>query len=546
MKKLRIIMAVTVILTLTACGIDGSQTQTGDGSMSAPVTAVLVSGAASDYVIIRPAEPDEYEFNAAILLRDGIREACGVTLEIKADLIIAGTGYAETPHEILIGNVNRGVMTEVYAGFKYTGDYTAGVRGDKIVIAGNTPGATYRAAEAFAAQYLTGDTPELILSDENNINYSMVTSIDSISIAGNELSGFTVVSGNQGALISSAIDALTSSLGDSYGHILPVSATESDGYNFRIGGESVNDAELRVRDGDIYLLAKDTYSLYLALLQLADGWFGTGSFTMNEGESRIFDFDYTPSSVMSFNILGGERTAVRMKNVLSVITENMPDSFGIQEGKPAWIDYLGQNLSGIYSSVGEGNAEEGYKEATFNNIYYNKFKYELLEGKTVWMSAAPDTPGTKYGESKRVRTLTWAKLRSVETGETVVHINTHLDNSGDEARQKQMLFLLELISSFDCPVMVTADFNMKITNGIMQTALTENGKFRTLYDARTNAAVSSSQPTYTGMGTSASVIDHILFTKDFTVETYRVHSKLYNGEYPSDHNASVATFTIGG
>ena len=96
----------------------------------------------------------------------------------------------------------------------------------------------------------------------------------------------------------------------------------------------------------------------------------------------------------------------------------------------------------------------------YSAVFYLREKYKLLDHGDFWLSDTPDEPSYGPGASYR-RICTWALLQNKETGETYAHVNTHLDNGSNEAREAGARQIVDFIESnfADTPVVFTADMN---------------------------------------------------------------------------------------
>ena len=164
-------------------------------------------------------------------------------------------------------------------------------------------------------------------------------------------------------------------------------------------------------------------------------------------EDKIFDFLPRKEStirIMSFNIrcgdVGVQTAESRYTLVSDTIFKGAPDSVGIQEATPEWMEYLKTALSDKYDYVGIPREEDG----EYSSIFYLKDKYTITESGNFWLSETPHKE-SKGWDAACYRICTWAVLENKETKEKYVHVNTHLDHVGVLARRNGVeLYLLEL------------------------------------------------------------------------------------------------------
>ena len=248
----------------------------------------------------------------------------------------------------------------------------------------------------------------------------------------------------------------------------------------------------------------------------------------------------SPITVVSFNVLVGgsgiNTTANRIPRVVSCINTYKPDSFGVQEADYAWMTGLSSNLTDYaYVGVGRDNGTNNSTSGETSAIFYLKNKYSVASSGTFWLSTTPSTPSIGWDAAYK-RICTWAVLRNKQTGEQYVHVNTHLDHVGTEARREGVKLVLEKINSFYLPVVCTGDFNADETNEVY--SLMTAGKMK---DSRYLAAhVVNAGGTLHNFGTvdtSQTLPIDFCFASadDLEVNTYRVIKDTVNGYYPSDH-----------
>lgn len=232
----------------------------------------------------------------------------------------------------------------------------------------------------------------------------------------------------------------------------------------------------------------------------------------------------------------------RSKLFLALIKEYQPDSFGVQEATPQWIEILTRELSDSYGCVYQMRDESEVPESSA--VFYLKEKYNLLSSGTIWLSDTPDVPYSKLECAGLARVATWAELENKTTGKKYTHINTHLDNAGDEARTLQAKILNakidELLLSGN-PLVCTGDFNDTIKSD-MYAEMTRN-----LANARLLASESDFGKTYHDYGnltTGLYAIDFIFVSENAGVNTYKIIDEQICGMYVSDHYGIMADIVL--
>lgn len=532
---------LAAVLCLAAC--NGGNNGGDDSTVtSAEPPLTFTRGDAAGYVIVIGSNATSGEREAALTLAYAFRLRLGIDLEVTAD----DGEVAET--EMVIGNTSRGVPEAWGTDAHRTGDWFVGAEGKKLWFIGGSDAATENAVNGFIEKVLLRADDGITLGEP--LVYYASSRLGSITLNGEkEMKNIRFGLPDTKSFTREAVGILADTVTECYGYeatvagegeaadILLTTVEISPEYAGVLGDRA---AVLTSVAGKAALVGRDRASLVFAMNRLAAELDSLTALEIKDGEIA---FEYSADDTvraMSFNVLGGADITQRQPAVLWVIADEMPDFFGIQEGKEKWILYLNSKLGGFYATVGKGNAESGYTE-TYNNIYYRTDRFTLVEGDTVWLSETPGVPDTKFSMSKRVRTATYALLREKATGRGVLAVSVHLDNASNEARLKQADVLIDLLSRYSCTVAVMGDFNSGETSEV------HSKMAAVLADSRTDAAARDTAPTYNHLGEGkGSVLDYIFITKGTEITEYRVHTGLYNGKkYPSDHNAIAAVFRLG-
>lgn len=232
----------------------------------------------------------------------------------------------------------------------------------------------------------------------------------------------------------------------------------------------------------------------------------------------------------------------RSKLFLRLIEEYNPDSFGVQEATQQWMAILGDKLRDEYDFVCQMRDEEEVSEASA--VFYKKDKYELIDSGNIWLSYTPDVPYSKLQIAALPRIATWVVLKNKETGEAYTHINTHLDNVGDETRTYQAEFLNDKINellSLGYPLVCTGDFNDSEKSN-MYTEMTKN-----LFDSRKTAKISDFFRTFHDYGNPTvgiMPIDFIFVSENIKVNRFKIIKEQIGGMYYSDHYGIMADIVL--
>ncbi len=253
-------------------------------------------------------------------------------------------------------------------------------------------------------------------------------------------------------------------------------------------------------------------------------------------QDKIYDFLPKKNNtlrIMSFNIrcsgVGVQTAESRYPLVSETILKGEPDSVGLQEATPEWMDYLKSALSDKYDFVGIPREDEG----EYSSIFYLKDKYTVTESGNFWLSETPEKE-SKGWDAACYRICTWAVLENKETKEKYVHVNTHLDHIGVEARRNGVELMLEKLKEYaDFPAVFTADMN--IEEGTENYLQFVNSGF--MYDTKHQAENTVDCLTFHNIKPSIfhDVIDYVMINDKFSADTYRVVTKGIDGKYVSDH-----------
>ncbi len=246
--------------------------------------------------------------------------------------------------------------------------------------------------------------------------------------------------------------------------------------------------------------------------------------------------------IMTFNVLCGDRAgrlvSDRYPIVAELIKNENPDSVGVQEATPEWMEWLKKYLTD-YDFVGVGR-EDGKNDGEYSAVFYKKDKFSLIDSDNFWLSDTPDVPSRGW-DGACTRICTWALLENKETKQRYAHINTHLDHVGDVARQKGMELIFAEAEKMPAPAVVTGDFNFYEGSHFYKDLL--DGR---LADTKYTAKESDDGITFHGYDVvkDQGIIDFIFTTPEFSVDKYSIIKDKINGDYPSDHFPVTAIINL--
>ena len=246
--------------------------------------------------------------------------------------------------------------------------------------------------------------------------------------------------------------------------------------------------------------------------------------------------------VMTYNLRydtpndGINQWSNRISKVNTLIAKYDPDLIGVQEALKHQIQDV---LTGLpqYAYIGVGR-DDGKENGEYSAILYKKDRFEIITQKTFWLSETPNVAGSKSWDAAITRIVTVVKFRDKNTNKQFLHLNTHFDHIGKEARKNSVALIQGFlagseISQGHIPILVSGDFNSEPHEDPYKLMIAASS--RTLFDSK---PVTSTIGTFCGFGVgviSCRVIDYIFHTNDWTVENYQVIQDNDGKNYPSDH-----------
>ena len=172
--------------------------------------------------------------------------------------------------------------------------------------------------------------------------------------------------------------------------------------------------------------------------------------------------------VMTFNIRGfynrdgANAWAHREALNLATIRRCAPDLIGFQEANGRNLEVYHRELAAYHYVAGPP-----YNNAAphqFPAIFWNPKKLRPIECDTFWLSETPDVYSGSWN-TDCIRSAAWVRFRCIDTGATIVHLNTHLDHISEQARvegTKLIIDRLAVIQGDGSAAVVTGDFNAPV------------------------------------------------------------------------------------
>lgn len=252
-----------------------------------------------------------------------------------------------------------------------------------------------------------------------------------------------------------------------------------------------------------------------------------------------YKYNETDISVISLNLKAAKNAqqnyqAQREPLIISFVEEKKPYSVGFQECENFWLS----RLEGNFTNYTTAHKIPGTK----NNIFYNKNLVTLVQNGVFWLSETPDVASYGFGSTFMI-SCAWAIFEVKATGARYVHMNTHLDYTSAEIRDKEVVVLIKRMNGFidmGYAVIVTGDFNA-YNNSTVYAQMTANMK-----DSRVIAPVTTNIGTYNNFDinrTYTGPIDYCFINKEIKAYKYFVVDK-YKNSFLSDHNALYVELCI--
>ena len=157
---------------------------------------------------------------------------------------------------------------------------------------------------------------------------------------------------------------------------------------------------------------------------------------------------------------GKNQWDLRKEALINYIKDKSPSIVGMQEVLHSQLLDLNLSLS-EYSFVGIGR-EDGKKKGEFCPIFFNTYRFELIESETFWLSETPEKISVGW-DAALERICTYARFKDLENNREFWIFNTHFDHIGVKARSKSVKIILKKIRKINkekIPILLTGDFNL--------------------------------------------------------------------------------------
>jgi endonuclease/exonuclease/phosphatase family metal-dependent hydrolase len=231
---------------------------------------------------------------------------------------------------------------------------------------------------------------------------------------------------------------------------------------------------------------------------------------------------------------------IRKSTTISWLLAQHADIYLFQEVLHDQLIHLDSALSNC-DVYGIGR-EDGKTKGEFSPIYFNRDRFHLVSGKTIWLSPTPTLP-SKGWDAACERIFTLVLLVDQVSKDTLAIGNTHWDHVGIHARNNSAEIILNELQQLNAhiPILLGGDFNCSISDSALQ-------KIHGRLTPAGNQELWST-PSYHGFGTSNSeaCIDFVFYNNrwkniSFHTTTFFDQGKKETKKYISDHNGFVFEF----
>ena len=211
-----------------------------------------------------------------------------------------------------------------------------------------------------------------------------------------------------------------------------------------------------------------------------------------------------------------------------------------------------------WAYIGVGR-DDGHEAGEYSPIFYRPAVWELIHWETVWLSETPSKP-SKSWDAASIRIVTIGVFTHRTSGNTVLALNTHLDDQGARSRLEAARIIRSKIQGYQrghyggfiSGTFLAGDLNSQ-ENEEAYVDLTGCGGLRDTFKLVDGSRRYGNILTATGFGYGGhpARIDYILLgpegNQEWRVDGYSVMpNRFEDGVFNSDHRAVVADLTLMG
>lgn len=219
----------------------------------------------------------------------------------------------------------------------------------------------------------------------------------------------------------------------------------------------------------------------------------------------------------------------------------------------------GSSTTQEWAYIGVGR-DDGKQAGEYSPIFYRPSVWDLLRWETVWLSETPSKP-SKSWDAASIRIVTIGVFTHRSSGNTVLAMNTHLDDQGSRSRLEAARIIRGNIRKYNegelggliSGTFLAGDLNSQEEEEAYSD-LTGSGDFQDTYKLVDPSRRYGNHHTFTGFGYEKALpsrIDYVLVAslghQTWRVDGYSVMAnKFDDGVFNSDHCAVVADLTLVG
>jgi len=246
--------------------------------------------------------------------------------------------------------------------------------------------------------------------------------------------------------------------------------------------------------------------------------------------------------VMTFNLrfassLRPNSWAQRRPVTRTLLTTELPDLIGTQEGLAAQLGDVENDLGSRYDRIGVGR--NGGTRGEFMAIFYDNTRLAAQASGNFWLSDTPEIPGSNTWGGGSIRMVTWVRFLDLVTGKRFYAVNTHLDNLSENARRRGAQLIRDRLAAFDpvLPIVVTGDFNTaaRADSPAYDLLVTRAGYRDSWSTAQRRGPAYGTFHNYLPLVADGPRIDWVLTTPGITALAALTNTYRGGGQYPSDH-----------
>lgn len=172
----------------------------------------------------------------------------------------------------------------------------------------------------------------------------------------------------------------------------------------------------------------------------------------------------------------------RVHRFTAYMNSVLPSLIGTQELNSYWLETIKKEMPDYESYAVKRGGDGDENTSEMNGIFWLKDKFTAVETNTFWLSQTPEkesrfTYTDENGENQEAgcnRICSYAVLTENSTGKKIAFLNTHLDNSSEEAMEFGAKLIAERIEKIkseypDIEIVLTGDFNQTFDGGAYKT-----------------------------------------------------------------------------